>query len=180
MGLSISYHLSEKGSPEEVRQRMNDWRAQLRKLLPDCRISELIVKEAELSFDFLPGLGTEVARMRLRREGSDVWKGNWDCKTQCAGCVQYGGPANFLKAHLCLISALDIGRSLGLVEGVSDDGGYWTQRSTEKLLKQLRVYQDLVASLVDQVRAAGFSVESAVQDEREFTAREPCPTLIDS
>lgn len=168
MGLSICYHLTARGRLEEVSQHMSDWQAQLRKQLPDCKISELAVTDKGVSFDLLPGPGTEIARMRLRHEGldgSDVWAGSWDCKTQYAGCAQYGGPANFLEAHRCLITALDIGHSLGLVESVSDDGCYWSSRSMEKLLQRFHAHQNLVASLVAQVKDAGFSVTSPVQDE---------------
>lgn len=163
MGLSITYHLAVRGSPEGIRQRMSEWRAESTELLPGCKISLLSATDEQVSFDLLPGPGTEIARMRLRHEEADLWTGSWDCKTQYAGCAQYGGPGNFLKAHRCLITALDVGHSLGLVETVSDDGGYWMHRSVEKLLKQFHVYQNLVASLVSQVRDAGFSVESPVQ-----------------
>ena len=165
MGLSICYHLTARGRLEEVSQHMSDWQAQLRKQLPNCKISELAVTDKGVSFDLLPGPGTEIARMRLRHEGPDVWAGSWDCKTQYAGCAQYGGPANFLEAHRCLITALDIGHSLGLVESVSDDGCYWSSRSVEKLLQRFHAHQNLVASLVAQVKDAGFSVTSPVQDE---------------
>lgn len=181
MGLSIFYQLSARGLPEEISQRMSDWRSQLSKELPDCKPSELIVTDDEVSFDLLPGPGTEIARMRLRHEESDglgVWAGSWDCKTQYAGGSQYGGPANFLDAHRCLITALDLGLALGLVESVSDDGGYWTHRSHERLLQQFNVYQNLIASLATQVRNAGFAVTIAVQDEHAFAQQERCPAAI--
>ena len=167
MGLSICYQLSARGRSEEINRQMSDWHAQLKRRLPDCKISELAVTDKEVSFDLLPGQGTEIARMRLRNEESDLWSGSWDCKTQYAGCAQYGGPPNFLKAHCCLTTALDIGHSLGLVESVFDDGCYWSGRSIEKLLQRFQTYQSLVASLVAQVRDAGFSVTSPVRDEPE-------------
>ncbi len=168
MGLSITYHLAARGCPEEIRQRMSEWLAQLKTLLPECRISDLCVSDEEVFFHLLPGPGTETARMRMRRESDDRWTGFWDCKTQYAGCVQHGGEPNFLKAHGRLITALDVGRSLGLVESVSDDGDYWTHRCDEKLLKQFHIYQEVVGSLLAQVRAAGFSVESPVESKPEF------------
>ena len=146
---------------------MSDWHAQVKSQFPDCKISDLAVTDKQVSFDLLPGLGTEIARMRLRHEQSDVWAGSWDCRTQFAGCARYGGPDNFLKAHRCLISALDIGHSLGLVESVSDDGSYWSSRSVEKLLQRFHIYKRLVTSLAAQVRVAGFSVTSPMEDEPE-------------
>jgi hypothetical protein len=163
MGLSITYHLFARGSSEEMRRRMSDWHTQLKTRLPDCRISLLTATDEQVSFDLLPGPGAEIARLRLRREQANLWNGGWDCKTQYAGCAQHGGPENFLKAHRCLITALDIGQSLGLVESVSDDSGYRMNRSIEKLLKQFHIYQNLVAALVSQLRDAGFSVESPLQ-----------------
>src|SRR6266516_4670359 len=136
MGLSIFYQLSARGRLEEITQRMSDWHAQLRRQLPDCKISELSVTDKHVSFDLLPGSGTEIARIRLLHEQPDVWTGSWDCNTQYAGCAQYGGAGNFLQAHRCLITTLDVGQSLRLVESVSDDGCYWWSRSIEKLLQR--------------------------------------------
>ncbi len=167
MGLSITYHLAARGGPEQIRQRMSEWHTRLKTRLPDCKISLLSATDEQVSFDFLPGPGTEIARLQLRHEQAGRWDGSWDCKTQYAGCAQSGGPENFLTAHRRLIAALDIGQSLGLVESVSDDGGYWMHRSVEKLLKQFHIYQNLIASLVSHVRDAGFSVESPVQNEPE-------------
>lgn len=166
MGLSISYHLSAIGRPEEIRQRMSDWRTQVQLRWPDC-VTELRIADEDVSFQFLPGLGSEIAPLRLHQDKQDFWTGFGDCKTQFAGCAQHGGPANFLKVHGRLIAALDIGRSLGLIERVSDDGGYWTHRSVEKLLAQFQVYQGVVGALVAQIRAAGFSVESPVEHPSE-------------
>lgn len=180
MGLSITYSLSASGGPDEIRRRMSEWHEQLKRFLPDCRISELSVADDEVSFYLLPGSGSEIARMRLRHETGDLWRGFWDCKTQYAGCAQHGGPENFLKVHGCLIKALDIGCSLGLVESVCDDGGYWTHRSREKLLEQFHIYQEVVGSLVTQVKAAGFSVESPVLSEREPSQRERRMAAIES
>ncbi|MBE0541944.1 MAG: hypothetical protein IH623_11200 [Verrucomicrobia bacterium] len=179
MGLSICYQLAASGRSEEIGQRMSDWQAQLKRHLPGCKISELAVTDKQVWFDLLPGPGTEIARMRLRNEESELWTGSWDCKTQYAGCAQYGGPANFLEAHGCLIKALDIGYSSGLVETVSDDGGYWSRRSIEKLLERFHAYQSLVASLVAQVRDAGFSATSP-QDEPESVRQERSTATIDS
>jgi hypothetical protein len=179
MGLSICYQLAASGRSEEIGQRMSDWRAQLKRHLPGCKISELAVTDKQVWFDLLPGPGTEIARIRLRSEESELWMGSWDCKTQYAGCAQFGGPANFLKAHACLIDALDIGHSLGLVENVSDDGGYWSGRSIERLFERFHAYQSLVASLVAQVRDAGFSATSP-QDEPESVRQERSTATIGS
>lgn len=180
MGLSITYSLSASGGSDEIRRRMSEWHEQLKQFLPDCRISELSVADDEVSFDLLPGSGSEIARMRLRHETGDFWRGFWDCKTQYAGCAQHGGPENFLKAHGCLVKALDIGRSLGLVGSACDDGGYSTHRNREKLLKQFHIYQEVVGSLVTQVTAAGFSVESPILSEREPSQRERRMAAIES
>lgn len=176
MGLSIFYQLSARGRFEEISQRMSEWHAGLKSQLPGCRISELAVTDNQVSFDLLPGPGAEIAKMELRLEQQHVWTGSWDCKTQYAGCAQCGGPANFVAAHRCLITALDIGQSLGLVESVSDDGCYWSDRSVERLLERFDTYQSLVASLVAQVEGAGFSVASPVQNEPgrlEYFASKP-------
>ena len=51
------------------------------------------------------------------------WYSWWSaCKTQYAGNPRFGGPANFLRAHLSVFRAVDHARSLGLTTFIRDDG----------------------------------------------------------
>jgi hypothetical protein len=59
------------------------------------------------------------------------------CKTQYAGLKQYGGVANFLRAHLNLVAFLDQIPTKGLSVDVNDDSGYWDDRDVTKLEQTL-------------------------------------------
>jgi hypothetical protein len=74
------------------------------------------------------------------------------CKTQYAGLQQYGGPDNFLKAHLALIELLDRAGELGLQVQVHDDSGYWDDRDEPRLLQQLQDWNGLIAAFAGQLK----------------------------
>lgn len=141
--------------------RMQEWHTRLTSL-PACQVSGIRGGTDEVTFDVRCGVGAEIARMRLRAEGPSVWRGSWECKTQFAGRPEHGGRPNFLSTHCCLIAALDIGHSLGLVESVSDDRCFWDSRQTARLLARFDDYENALASMFTLVRDAGFVVHAAV------------------
>jgi len=163
MGLSVFYQLCARGDREDILARMQDWQGKLRGL-PIKRVSEIRNGLEEIAFDVHCGDGAEIARMRMRAEASDIWRGSWDCKTQFAGRPQYGGPAHFLSTHRCLIAALDIGHALGLVESVFDDGCFWDGRQDTRLLARFEQHENALASMVALVRSAGLIVPEEIPD----------------
>ncbi len=75
------------------------------------------------------------------------WSWSDCCKTQYAGMPESGGPQNFLRAHLAIISVLDEAVRFGLDVDALDDGGYWEHRDPGRLLEELHGWNRMVASL---------------------------------
>jgi hypothetical protein len=94
------------------------------------------------------------------------------CKTQYAGNPQYGGEANFLKAHLSLIELLDQFRARGLRVRCLDDSEYYKHRDVQRLLKTLGKWNVLIAGfagqLGDLLKAEGLSMEAPIKDRPDF------------
>jgi hypothetical protein len=81
-----------------------------------------------------------------RRRGYYSWHSF--CKTQYAGNPRQGGEANFLKAHLSLIELLDQIRAAGVKVNIRDDSRYAQHRNVDRLLRSLRDWDALVATIV--------------------------------
>jgi len=81
--------------------------------------------------------------------GAKGWSG-WSgfCKTHYAN--RYGLD-HFLHCHLALIQLLDYANELGIVEYVSDDGGYWESRSKDVLVANLEKNDRIVAAFVGAI-----------------------------
>ena len=87
-----------------------------------------------------------------RRRGYYSWQSF--CKTQYAGNPKLGGEANFLKAHLSLIELLDQIQAVGLSVRIRDDSKYAKHRDVDRLLRSLRSWDAIVASVVGTVSDA--------------------------
>lgn len=81
-----------------------------------------------------------------RRRGYYSWHSF--CKTQYAGNPKLGGEANFLKAHLSLIELLDQIQAAGVNVRIRDDSRYARHRDADRLLRSLRRWDAIVASIV--------------------------------
>jgi hypothetical protein len=105
-----------------------------------------------------------------RRRGYYSWQSF--CKTQYAGNPQYGGEANFLKAHLSLIELLDQFRARGLRVRCLDDSEYYKHRDVNRLLKTLGEWNGLIAGFAGQfgdlLKAEGISMEAPIKDRPDF------------
>ena len=51
-------------------------------------------------------------------------------KTQYAQKYEYGGARNFRRCHLAIVDLLQHAQSLGILEEVYDEAGYWDNRQT--------------------------------------------------
>ncbi|MBK8268086.1 MAG: hypothetical protein IPK83_07170 [Planctomycetes bacterium] len=69
------------------------------------------------------------------------------CKTQYAGSPRHGGESNFLRVHKGLVALMDAARDLGIEVVVRDDGEYWESRDTQRLLANLREWNEKVAAI---------------------------------
>lgn len=89
-------------------------------------------------------------RRRLRTERHD-WCGQAFCKTQYASDPQFGGVANFLRAHLAVCRMLDRAKELGLVVEVSDEGEFFEKRDIQVLVKEVGQMNEQIAALVGRL-----------------------------
>lgn len=69
-----------------------------------------------------------------------------------------------------MISLLDSWRRLGVGVGVNDEGGYWENRSVEKLREELGGYYRLVAAMSGVLKDAGggLAVKAPIFDYKDF------------
>lgn len=135
-----------------------------------------------IAFTTFPGEGCEPANFGLCRYPDSVavvngkrrlrtnlsgWRWGSFCKTQYASSPDCGGVPNFLRCHLSVIKLLDFARKTNLLTvEVSDEGGYWEQRSLEKLAREVSDWNEMIAAfagqLKDAAQAVGMSGESAI------------------
>jgi hypothetical protein len=121
-----------------------------------------------IAFTVDPAEGSEQANFGLcRYPGSAGWSWSSFCKTQYASNPSTGDVANFLKCHLGLINLLDKARELKILGEVHDEGKYWQNRDVEALIKEVGMWNRMVAGLYGQVRDA---VEKAGGDPAGLVA----------
>ena len=81
-------------------------------------------------------VGDRIRRSRRRMPtGLTGWRWSSFCKTQYASNPECGGVENFLRCHLAVIALLDRAKAIGLVDEVSDEGDYWTDRDASALVR---------------------------------------------
>lgn len=126
------------------------------------------------------------------------WRHSAFCKTQYASDPECGGPANFLRAHVSLITLLERAGALpGLTVAVDDEGHFgasnhsddWAEaraagreptyvdhpatHSVPTLLRQLGDYNTMVAAVVGTLKdTLGGAVEAPILDFADFEALE--------
>ncbi len=125
-----------------------------------------------VAFETLPGDGCEAAnfgfcqfpshievddprrpgRRRRLATGLSGWSWSSFCKTQYASNPECGGVQNFLRCHLTLVSLLDHARSLGILEGVSDEGGFWEARDVGTLAREVGQWNEMIAGFAGQMK----------------------------
>lgn len=116
---------------------------------------------------------TASGRRRRLATGLDGWCWSSFCKTQYSSDPKFGGVANFLRCHLCVVKLLDFLRSTGLVTvEVEDEGGYWQQRNLEKLAREVGDWNEMIAAFAglfkDQAARDGMHLESAIAGFANF------------
>lgn len=105
-----------------------------------------------------------------RRRGYYSWQSF--CKTQYAGNPKLGGEANFRKAHLTLIELLDQIEAVGPKVRIHDDSRYAKHRNVDRLLRQLREWDAVIARFVgrlsDALGDAAGSTLAPIKDRPDF------------
>ena len=88
-------------------------------------------------------------RIRTKLPG---WRWSSFCKTQYASNSECGGVQNFLRCHLSVVSLLDHARSLGILEGVSDEGDFWETRDVCALTQEVGQWNNMIAGFAGQMK----------------------------
>jgi len=142
-----------------------------------------------IAFETLPGDGCEAANFGLCRYPAHIeiddpqrpwqqqrlrtglagWSWSSFCKTQYASNPECGGVQNFLRCHLSVISILDHTRSLGILEDVSDEGGFWEGRDVQALAQEVGNWNNMIAGFAGQMKDwFGDQFVAAITDFPDF------------
>ncbi len=98
-------------------------------------------------FNAWPGEGSEDMNIFLcQYPDTKFWHGRGFCKTQYA---EY-----FRKAHLLVISLLDLCKEAGILESVYDEGGYWEKRDVKALLVEVGQWDAVIGRFAQQLKTA--------------------------
>lgn len=118
-----------------------------------------------IAFSTWPGEGSEEANFGLAvypktievdgkkvRTGLGNWSWSSFCKTQYASNPDVGGVENFLRCHLAVVKLLDAASDLGLLQEVSDEGGYWKQRDVKALAEEVGNWNTMIAGWAGRLK----------------------------
>lgn len=131
-----------------------------------CRYPAALEIEAEERFVYGKGF---VRSQRRIRTGLSGWRWSSFCKTQYASNPNCGGVQNFLRCHLAVIKLLDHAKSLGILDGVSDEGDFWEHRDVRALAQSVGEWNQMIAAFAGQVKDwYDGDVESAITDFPDF------------
>ncbi|MGA2621590.1 MAG: hypothetical protein ABSF26_28650 [Thermoguttaceae bacterium] len=84
--------------------------------------------------------------------GVSGWRWHSFCKTQFSSNPSVGGTANFVRCHLAVIRLLDEAKSLGILESVKDEGGFWEKRDVKALVESVGRWNSFIAGIVGQIK----------------------------
>jgi len=82
---------------------------------------------------------------------------------------------------LTITAALDAANALGLLESVSDEGGYWDDRDPQKLLTTVGRWNAMMAALVGELETAtDEKLPAPIKNHPEFERLEHIGTTGDT
>ena len=90
------------------------------------------------------GKGCEPTNLGLISKDGRNWMGHAFTKTQYA--------EHFVKAHLLVITILDVCKKLGILENVSDEGHYWETRDLWLLGKKITASTKFIKGLLHDLK----------------------------
>ena len=121
-----------------------------------------------IAFTVFPAEGSEQANFGLcRYPKASGWSWASFCKTQYASNPSTGDVANFLKCHLGLVALLDKAGEMGILGPVKDEGHYWDNRDVAALVKEVGMWNRMIAGFYGQIRDG---IEAAGGDPRSLEA----------
>lgn len=126
-----------------------------------------------IAFTVDPSEGSEVANFGLCQYAKAIgWSWSSFCKTQYASNPSTGDVANFLKCHLSLVGLLDKANEMGILRAVHDEGKYWDNRDVAALVKEVGMWNKMIAGfyggLRDAVEGAGGDPQSVEAEIAKF------------
>jgi hypothetical protein len=108
-------------------------------------------EEANFGLCFYPAT-IQLSDGRRLRTNQRGWSWSSFCKTQYASNSDCGGVENFLRCHLSVIKLLDHATAIGLVESVSDEGGFFEKRDIETLVREIGEWNSMIAGVAGQLK----------------------------
>jgi hypothetical protein len=131
-----------------------------------CRYPAFI--EIEEEERYVRGQGF-IRPSRRIRTGLTGWHWSSFCKTQYASNSKCGGVQNFLRCHLAVIRVLDQAKELGILEHISDEGGFWEKRDVRALAEEVGEWNEMIAAFAGRLKdELGEGVESAITSFPDF------------
>ena len=136
-----------------------------------------------IAFTAFPGDGCEPANLGLVRYPSVIdvptvgrvrtgligWRWSSFCKTQYASDPQCGGVEHFLRCHLSVVALLDHAKSLGVLDAVSDEGGFYEKRDMPALVQEVGQWNEMIAGFVGRLKDEyGEQFEAAITKFSDF------------
>jgi hypothetical protein len=91
-----------------------------------------------------------------------TFSGQSQCDTQFASHPNYGGVANFVRAHGALCRLLDYGNELGILTYVTDDGFFFDNRDVSALVTRINDYNAYTAAFVGAWKDSGRHTSSPI------------------
>jgi hypothetical protein len=120
-----------------------------------------------IAFNTVPGDGSEDANFGLAvypktieidgkkvRTGLGDWSWSSFCKTQYASNPDCGGVENFLRCHLSIVKLLDHAKELGILNEVSDEGGFWEKRDIKAIAAEVGNWNQMIAGWAGRFKDA--------------------------
>lgn len=89
---------------------------------------------------------------KLRATRLSGWRWSSFCKTQYASDPSLGDVANFVRCHVSIVQLLDHAQSLGVIEEVNDEGGYYEQRDIEALIREVTKWNEAIAGFAGSLK----------------------------
>lgn len=175
-------------------------KVQSQQYVTEGSVSHDILPKHIIAFSTWPGEGCEEANFGLclypetierkeRKITTNIGRGfYWKsfCKTQYASSSDCGGMRNFLRSHLAIIGLLDHADAIGILDSVTDEGGYWEKRDLKALGNEIGAWNEFIAGFGGRLKdtlsknGKGLTIESEIAKyanfehlEAKFTQKNP-------
>ncbi|MEW5933984.1 MAG: hypothetical protein AB1816_10405 [Bacillota bacterium] len=107
----------------------------------------------------------EVAGERVSVPDAGVWTWVGRVKTQYASNVSLD---HFLRCHTAVCRILVEAERQGILEDVHDEGGFWGTWDLDVLVRELREWNLLLASMAEGLRECGMGQGAAIAEHPEY------------